>query len=270
MSPSVSSRSSGASIHPTRQQLDELDALLKRMLELPVSSPDQDRASHVPAPATADDGTRAAVDDEESPHPVQRYPELPPQQPAEHDSIGPRIVPSEAPDDNPVEPTPEEAEEWVPLRSSWQPSPQTWGPLARQWQAQQEVRTKRTRPDVEATDLRSRSAEDDDESIRQDEDALRPLPTSWKADARAVMPPPAASPPTPVETSTSNVQPPLPVSLWPFAAIDTIFDVLLLLTGPLGRRLRTPEGKSVLAGIGVIAIVTAAALVTADLIGWTW
>src|SRR5690242_3824147 len=34
MSAARSSRSSGASVHPTRQQLDELDALLQRMLEL--------------------------------------------------------------------------------------------------------------------------------------------------------------------------------------------------------------------------------------------
>ena len=36
MSTSVSRRSS-APVHPTRQQLEELDALLKRMLELPVN-----------------------------------------------------------------------------------------------------------------------------------------------------------------------------------------------------------------------------------------
>src|SRR6185437_8783145 len=39
MSTSVSTRSPGT-LNPTRQQLDELDALLKRMLELPVNQLD--------------------------------------------------------------------------------------------------------------------------------------------------------------------------------------------------------------------------------------
>ena len=53
MSTSVSRRSS-APVHPTRQQLEELDALLKRMLDLPVNpAGDEAEAKEVPAPAAA-------------------------------------------------------------------------------------------------------------------------------------------------------------------------------------------------------------------------
>lgn len=54
MSTSRSSRSGAASIHPTRQQLEELDALLKRMLELPVNQVTETEAEPPvePAPMT--------------------------------------------------------------------------------------------------------------------------------------------------------------------------------------------------------------------------
>jgi hypothetical protein len=264
MSTSLSSRSA---IHPTRQQLDELDALLQRMLELPVSGPDQDRGSQAPPPPAASSGQRSEAATDQS----ERYAQMAP--PAGHDSIGPRVVQSESPDERPAEPAGGHAPEWVPLRSSWQPSPQTWGPLARQWQAQQESRTMRSRPSAETTDhdpaARSFPEAEHEDSI-QDEDALLPLPNSWKADARAVTQPAVVPPPKQIETSTSADQPPLPISLWPFAAIDTAFDMLLMLTGPLGRRLHSPAGKSLLASIGVIALLAAAAQVTADWFGWTW
>jgi hypothetical protein len=192
----------------------------------------------------------------------------------DYDSIGPRVVANDSPDEQPVEPADGNAEEWVPLRSSWQPSAQTWGPLARQWQAQQESRTKRSRPHAEAPDhapgARSFREADHEESVQEEGEALRPLPSSWKADARAATPVAVAPPTKPVETPASADQPPLPIALWPFAAIDTVFDTLLKLTGPAGRGLRSPGGKSVLGGIGVLAFVAAAALLAADWFGWTW
>src|SRR5436309_3247602 len=45
MSASLSSRSKTTAVHPTRQQLDELDALLRRMLELPVNQIDEELAA---------------------------------------------------------------------------------------------------------------------------------------------------------------------------------------------------------------------------------
>jgi hypothetical protein len=95
--------------HPTRQQLDELDALLQRMLE-----PDS------------------------APEPPVEGPPAPPPGPA----VSYRIIQpaAEAPA-APAADTPKPGEEqWVPLRSTWQPSPHTWGPLAQSWQQAQAAR----------------------------------------------------------------------------------------------------------------------------------
>jgi len=92
--------------HPTRQQLDELDALLQRMLE-----PDS-----APAP------------------PVEEPP-APPPGPA----VSYRVIQPAAEEPAPAAEKPE-GEEWVPLRSAWQPSPHTWGPLAESWQQAQASR----------------------------------------------------------------------------------------------------------------------------------
>jgi hypothetical protein len=94
--------------HPTRQQLDELDALLRRMLE-----PDSEPAL-----------------------PVEELPAPPPGPAVSYRVIQPA---AEAPTDPAAEAKPGE-EQWVPLRSTWQPSPHTWGPLAASWQQAQAAR----------------------------------------------------------------------------------------------------------------------------------
>jgi hypothetical protein len=171
--PTTVSTQPPASLNPTRQQLDELEALLKRMLELPVNplaeteeSEDEDEPA---APEAQDQATEAEpatpsvsymVIETASPRPIppasgyEQRPSL----------LAPRLVPVAAPPESPVEeelapiePTvafepaaatePEaslaetpaadpasEDEVWVPLRSTWKPSEQTWQPLAESWQ----------------------------------------------------------------------------------------------------------------------------------------
>ena len=103
MSISLSPRSSGPAASATRQQLDELDALLQRMLDLPVNKLDAG-AAEPPAVAYATTEIAAA--------PVVAAP------------------PPAAPERE----TPAKAEEsWVPLSSTWQPSELTWKPLAHSW-----------------------------------------------------------------------------------------------------------------------------------------
>ena len=116
MSTSTAPRSTG--VHPTRQQLDELDALLQRMLALPVSSVEEESEARKPTETPP----QAATDRPEA-H-VLPMPNRPPAEPLPaHDDEG------EHGDD----------EAWVPLRSTWQPSAQTWGPLAKQWQEAQQA-----------------------------------------------------------------------------------------------------------------------------------
>jgi hypothetical protein len=101
MSTSVSPRSSGPSDHPTRQQLDELDALLQRMLALPVNK--------------AGDDVAAEIDATPQPAPVSYR------------------TPDYREDEAHVE-ADKRDENWVPLSSTWTPSPHTWKPLAQSWQ----------------------------------------------------------------------------------------------------------------------------------------
>ena len=126
MSTSLSPRSSGSSGHPTRQQLDELDALLQRMLALPVNHAGDDvlaeidESAKTPArraksvsyrtPEYGDEEHTAGDEDEAAP----------PRLDAAH------VAPTEAK---------AEGEGWVPLSSTWKPSPHTWKPLAQSWQS---------------------------------------------------------------------------------------------------------------------------------------
>ncbi len=93
--------------HPTRQQLDELDALLQRMLE-----PDS------------------------APAPPPEEPPTPPPGPA----VSYRVIQPAAEAPAAPEAKKPDEEQWVPLRSTWQPSPHTWGPLAQSWQQAQAAR----------------------------------------------------------------------------------------------------------------------------------
>jgi hypothetical protein len=102
MSISVSPRSSGTAANATRQQLDELDALLQRMLDLPVNKLDAPEASPVAYAVTE----AVAAPDVAVPPPIA---------PASD-------AQAKASD-----------ESWVPLSSTWQPSAMTWKPLARSW-----------------------------------------------------------------------------------------------------------------------------------------
>ncbi len=146
-------------VQSTRQQLDELDALLQRMLALPVNATDSASATE------ADEAEEPAPIPTPTPAPVVRTPTesspvlprrvslrpgpsvetpVPTPPPAETPTpLSPRLVqPEQAVPVREVTPTSEEdGGEWVPLRGSWQPSAQTWGPLAEAFKQQQQGQT---------------------------------------------------------------------------------------------------------------------------------
>ena len=294
MTTSLSPRSPVAPVHPTRQHLDELDALLQRMLELPVKTSEE---------APTDAGASA-------PRPQQ----------SETNRLEPRVLPMPVRHDAhpPLGSTDEEGEAWVPLRSSWQPSAQTWGPLAKQWQEAQQAGQSapqehsensvppahEERPVEEASPAadptaaaqilalpigrgseardRGKSQQDTAESVERP--ARHALPTSWQVDAhaneqleplpslKALLPPlfSAPSAPRPVESSPPADEPPLSPLLWPLVAINATFDCCLLLLGPFGNPLRSRGGKSFLGVVGILCLLGTAALAAIDWFGWTW
>lgn len=162
------SRMSTSSVQATRQQLDELDALLQKMLDLPVNKVEPEPEEPAPfqrslRPKHGSSSRSLEADLPSSTSDRKSYPasymvvetsgpafldELVPGEPG----LQPRRVEPQA--DHPLysssgssseesfpshqdSPSPESSEEsasdWVPFRSSWQPSAQTWKPLAETW-----------------------------------------------------------------------------------------------------------------------------------------
>jgi hypothetical protein len=165
------SRRSPSSVHPTRQQLEDLDALLKRMLDLPVNRLEDESDDADGAPLSAAEEARpttasSAPAPMRGPHrpafarPPETEAAAPPSvhynTPHENEAdLKPRviIVASNSPENetdsaaeaaaHPPQETAEERptgghpDDWVPLTSSWRPSSRTWKPLTEAWQQAQ-------------------------------------------------------------------------------------------------------------------------------------
>jgi hypothetical protein len=278
-----------APLHPTRQQLDELDALLQRMLSLPVEEGDEPARADMaaappppPGPAVEPEAKRVAGAQEPSPtpdysswlphasaaasSPTRAYPAsymvvetvgpaMAPPEPEQHlapseisspeagsDEGGPLLAVSP-----PVPSAAEEppAEEWVPLRSSWQPSPHTWGPLADSWQ---QARAAGAAP----------------------AEIIPPAPETVPADHRSE---PADDPPpvfAPIPHSPAPAHLATPWWLTPAVLFNKLFDLFLLPLGPMGRWLRGRAGRALLGTLGLGSLLAALALALADTFGWTW
>lgn len=270
MSTSVSRRSSSAG-HPTRQQLEELDALLKRMLELPVNALDETAEEPPPAPARAEAPPAvSAPEPMRGPHhpaftrPPESEPAAPPAvnyQAPETDiaDLKPRVVRAGLPEPAAAPPA-AEGGDWVPLESSWKPSARTWKPLSDAWQQAKAVPPSAPPepppPAPEAAMPR----------------APEPAPRMETPPAFDPVRPPAPAPAPqparrPAQTTTPDVT--APWQLWPFVAFNTVFDASLLPWGPLGRWLRGPTGRSLLGILGLLFLTAAAAWAVAEWIGWT-
>jgi hypothetical protein len=296
MSTTVSTRTPGA-LSTARQQLDELDALLKRMLELPVNRLDEtDESEEIdeppPAPAVRDmEPTPASppisymVVETASPRPIPPASGFEPRQPL----LAPRLVPVTprpepvaeqpvpipAPEPVPaVAPAPEpeastEAEQWVPLRSTWQPSAQTWQPLAESWrQAHGSLPLAATMP----TPIPEPPA-----------DNTPPIEITLPLTPAPVhpVPPPArmAAPPvSPVETpaaprlrlTAEDAPPSVPRLLLPLLWFNQGFDACLTPLGAPGRWLCGPSGRQLLGTIGLLSLAAATAILVAAGMGWSW
>jgi hypothetical protein len=258
----------------TRQQLDELDALLERMLQLPVNATEPEPVEEPPPmrPARQEAPARPAPGRPTTPR-QRSYPPsymvvetstpsyfetpAPPRQPEA--GLGPRLLDPAGPSyhepahhampDAPAheESPPEDYEtgegDWVPLRSAWQPSAQTWKPLAETWE-QAKTAPEPTRPWTPPPPVM--------------EPAIPPAPTV--SEPVAILPP-APAPEPPAETPSAWLLP----AVW----FNRGFDACLAPLGPVGRWLQGPAGRGFLGTVGLVALAGACALAVADGIGWT-
>ena len=316
MSTSRSSRSVVASLHPTRQQLDELDALLKRMLDLPGGPAEADleeleeEPQAPPPPPPVRPRTRAVpppvnpIADQEPPSLAPRVVAVPtsePKRPAANPAVQPPHLYRtrlEKQQESLEEPTGQD-EDWVPLRSSWQPSPQTWPPLAESWrQAREghddvllrqdsprepelpEPRLAETPP---APAFRAPTRLTVEEEVVLPSQHQEPLPQSElethiypRPFVNAIDPISKTIPSVPAPLATVGVQEgaaettsPDPLMVRPLLWLNQGFDALVGWAGPPGRWLVSTTGRNFLGILGILSLLGALALVVLDWLGWT-
>jgi hypothetical protein len=285
----------------TRQQLDELDALLQKMLALPVNPLDagaDEEPEPEPEPVIEERRAESTVLPRRiSLRPVPQPPQTP--EPAQDPApaLSPRLVqPNAAIPVREVNPTPEEeptSEDWVPLRGDWQPSAQTWGPLAEIFK--QQDAPERETPDEPGV-IRETIAipmPTQSPTPRQEAASLPYLPTpvvTPRQEPAAEVPLSSveamarleaarrATPATPAAQErareaatepTVSAEEPEKVA-WPIRALNKFYDVLTYPLGPVGGWLRGPGGRGALAFLGGIFLAAGGILLALDWFDWTW
>lgn len=300
MTTTVTTRAAGK-LNPTRQQLDELDALLQRMLDLPVQPPEKSEQAKLeepveepeppPPPAKAEEEKRQ--EEKEAPVPSHSTFRLPPAavpsvsymfvetaspRPLPPASgfeprppmLTPRLVPVTPPPETPASPPVQEAgeaEEWVPLRSTWQPSAQTWPPLAASWHQANSGAPAAAAPGPIA------------------DSRPTPMPPPHAEPAMTVeLPAPLGASETLHEALNSELQTPeepqlsLPVEdapvvvswpLLPLVWFNQGFDACLAPLGVPGHWL-CGRGRTVFGFLGLACLAAAAAIAVGAGMGWSW
>jgi hypothetical protein len=278
MATSLSPRS--APVHPTRQQLDELDALLQRMLDLPVNQVDEeDEPDEVVAVAEPPVSYRVPIA-EPAPGLAPRVVPaeesvLPPPRPV----VPPTAVPVEMPPPAPPAPAPILREpgpdDWVRLASTWQPSAQTWQPLAQSWQqaarpAERPVPTSPLPAPVAPASISPLPEIPERAPVFQAPEVVAPSSPPEMDLADLVVPPT----PAPQVQVPATHEPARALGYawwqWPFVPANAAFDLVTLALGPLGAGMRSRAGRNLLAAIGVGCVAAAAVLILADEFGWIW
>lgn len=300
MPTSVSTRTSG-SLNPTRQQLDELDALLQRMLELPVNPLEESGQSEAeseevadepppPPPVVRPQATKPAappisymVVETASPRP------LPPASGFEpRPSLTPRLVPVAPLQEDEAEDEPEppaaaapesatdgadESEVWVPLRSTWQPSAQTWQPLADSWhQANGSAALPTFR--LDAPQPAAVPAPLPIESVQRSEPVVEQPARPFQDKTSETPIPPAPIAPTPAEPRLSltaeDAPATVPSVLLPLLWFNQGFDACMDPLGAAGRWLCGSSGRQTLGLAGLACLAAAAVIALSAGMGWTW
>lgn len=275
MSMSVSPRPMSES--PTRQQLEELDVLLKRMLDLPWVKEEAAVEPELPRPLVARGGRPSEVVAFRSARPGRPGEDLTVSQ-ASGAAPAPKATPGyatsetslSAEDDEPPQ-VPEfhapNPDDWIKLAATWQPSPQTWAPLAETWKhsARTLPQAPRVEPVAEETAVPSRPSK-----LRVPPTPLEmPLsPPVRETEGPPLAPPKASSPASQQEAVPPAWEDIPPRYLWLLVVFNKVFDVGLMLFGPLGEWLKGRMGRNLLGGIGMVCLVLAVACLAADNSGY--
>jgi hypothetical protein len=217
----------------TRHQLDELDALLQRMLALPLAGREEGNAPQpvvdaaIPLPPTRTNFADPIV----RPMPPTQAPE-----PGEPAVQGWRVEFPRAPETPPAEAADNLASHLEPnapaAATPALPAPMIFG-----------------QPSAGGPtpgDLTARPA----------------------AFERSFSPPaiPAAS----LSSRSAAAQPPVPALLWPVLALNWVFDSIVCLFGPLGRWLTYPHVRNAMGWLGVLMTLSAIGWAVGEWYGFDW
>ncbi len=280
------------SLDTTRQMLDELDALMERMLSLP---------SEEPSPATPAASPAAPLKAELTILPEASAPASQPAPLAARPRLRDLRKPLQNPDPPPhVEslrvtvPTPEESD---PPQSESEPLASSEQRMAKFLDNKREpLRNLRPRRPIDTPDPAAHQDEPTAPSAREMGKGFRPRPaTSLALSAQTEDSPSEPSVPIaiPVRVEKSEIEPvslevippttgptiadlpdPQPTLrswiLFPLVAINLIFDAFTYLLGPIGKTFRTPAGRMILGFTGIALILLAGLWYLRDAHGWTW
>jgi hypothetical protein len=294
MSTSLSPRPSGTPANPMRQQLDELEALLQRMLAVPVDKLESQNPDTAEQPVLKDSHVSytAPEEPETQPAPKIDFQALKQQlaaqtQSAQQESIaarppfggeasavrGPNLSDEPSPVAQPVDdlkgvsvtaespgheelPADRNEESWVPLSSTWQPSSLTWKPLAQSW-----LQSPTAAAPIEGS--RPAVAEEEIPAWRNipavSPEPINPPPSSSQVVVEKMLP----------QAQNLSLNVPIERRANLLVWFNHCFDYCLWPFGPAGAVLRTPTGRLGLAILGAACLVAAAVVVLIDWIGWT-
>jgi hypothetical protein len=278
----------------TRQQLDELDALLQRMLALPAAKPADPPAPPTPlpmpepAPAPAAEVPPAPPDEwrtdrpsgpPRSPH-LAEAPTAPPE-PADvfeavarapqAEPVGFAPTPAE-----PVRPTPGPVAPEPAVSFSYGP-PLSFAPTlpptpAVPFSPPEHIAPGRLfgppTPDTGVRPPDAAPASFDPVPLNSSREASSPIiPDFGPLDLPDVQPPAAVLADAPPAPADVDAAPGVPFLLWPLFAVNWVLEQVLGLFGPPGQALTSPGMKHLLGGVGVLLLIAAGAW-TANGMGW--
>jgi hypothetical protein len=254
---------------PTRQQLDELDALLKKMLELPVQAVEE---ANVPPPPVIP--TRPSLRPVPATEPIRTLPSAYTVVETASPEVPGTPLPADPVQEQAAARLREEAE-WQQYQSSWQPSAQTWGPLAETWRQTQPLAVPAVPEGANrlASEMPGFPTESYPSVRTQTVEIAEPLPQDRLASPIVPEPatPPVSRPEMPAQAPAQSTNGhAVSVLLWPLVILNGCFDLPTYLLGPVGRWLRSPDGGGWLLFLGLLSFVAAALVVLMDGIGWNW
>ena len=251
----------------TRQQLDELDSLLQRMLSLPLSG-----ATETTTPITSGEPKKPA------PTAMEPFAPLPPTLPSA------KAAPTAPSNGQPIiQPWRTEAAPPTALVPR-QPAGTDEAPMAIPIESQMQNQPLYTPSPVEPRFFAPPPQSNPPIYVPPQPSASTPYPYSVVFGQQAPQAAPAAPSPPVAENAATNLQteripvpqwmasketaqPGLPVTLWPVYLLNLVFDLLTYLLGPVGTILRGRFGRNALGWLGILMIVAAVGWGVADWYG---